>query len=129
MPADQLVAARPGDVGADRRFFFGWLVVAAGFVGMIFGPASVLIYSFGIFVGPLESQFGWTRAQISIGASIIVLLSVLTQPLQGALIDRYGVRRVVLPSIPIFSGALALFYFLNGDIRMLYLAYAAVTIC
>ena len=109
--------------------FFGWFVLGASFVGMVFGPASVLLYSFGVFTGPLEHDFGWSRAQISIGASIIVLVSVLTQPLQGMLVDRFGVRRVVLPSIPVFTGALALLYFLNGDIRLFYASWVLITFC
>src|SRR4051812_30578757 len=62
--------------------YFGSFVIFAAFVGMVFGPASVLVYSFGVFVGPFEQEFGWTRAQISIAASIVVFVSVLTQPLQ-----------------------------------------------
>jgi len=87
---------------ARSSVFFGNFVIFAAFLGMVLGPASVLIYSFGVFVGPLEREFGWTRGQISLAATVIVFVSVLTQPLQGALVDRFGVRKVVLISIPIF---------------------------
>ena len=111
------------------RSYFGSLVIFAAFVGMVFGPASVLVYSFGVFVGPIEQTFGWTRAQISFAATIIVLVSVLTQPLQGILVDRYGVRRVTLISIPIFCAAIAGLYFIPPKIGVFYAAWVIVTLC
>src|SRR6185437_7662762 len=89
--------------GQSGGLFFGWWVMLASFIGMVFGTAAILVFSLGVFIQPLQQEFGWTRAQISVGAAIIVWVSVLTQPIQGILIDRYGVRRVVLPSIPIFT--------------------------
>ncbi len=109
--------------------FFGNFVIFAAFLGMVLGPASVLIYSFGVFVGPLEREFGWTRGQISLAATVIVFVSVLTQPLQGALVDRFGVRRVVLISIPIFCASIAGLYFLPSNIFVFYAAWALVTLC
>ncbi len=109
--------------------FFGWWVMLASFIGMVFGTAAVLVFSLGVFIQPLQQEFGWTRAQISVAAAIIVWVSVLTQPIQGLLIDRYGVRRVVIPSIPIFTVPLALLYFLPSNILVFYAAWIVVTIC
>jgi MFS family permease len=114
---------------ARSGVFFGNFVIFASFVGMVLGPASVLIYSFGVFVGPLEREFGWTRGQISLAATVIVFVSVLTQPLQGALVDRFGVRRMVLISIPIFCASIAGLYFLPPSIFVFYLAWALITLC
>jgi MFS family permease len=108
---------------------FGSLVIFASFIGMVLGPASVLVYSFGVFVGPIEQTFGWTRAQISIAATIIVLVSVITQPIQGILIDRYGVRRVALISVPIFCASIAGLYFIPHNIAVFYAAWVTVTLC
>lgn len=109
--------------------YFGSLVIFAAFIGMVFGPASVLVYSFGVFVGPIEQTFGWTRAQISIAATIIVFVSVITQPIQGILVDRYGVRRVALISVPIFCASIAGLYFIPANIAVFYGAWVAVTLC
>jgi len=115
--------------GRSRGVFFGWWVMLASFIGMLFGTAAILVFSLGVFIQPLQQEFGWTRAQISVAAAIIVWVSVLTQPIQGVLIDRYGVRRVVLPSIPIFTVPLALLYFLPGNIFVFYAAWIVITIC
>lgn len=121
-------AARGGASG-ERAIFFGWWVMIASFVGMVFGTAAVLLFSLGVFIQPLQAEFGWTRAQISVAAAIIVWVSVLTQPIQGILIDRFGVRRIVLPSIPIFTIPLALLYFLPSNILVFYAAWIVITIC
>jgi MFS family permease len=120
------MGARQGHSGG---LFFGWWVMLASFVGMVFGTAAILVFSLGVFIQPLQQEFGWTRAQISVAAAIIVWVSVLTQPIQGILIDRYGVRRVVLPSIPIFSVPLALLYFLPANIFVFYVAWIVITFC
>jgi len=122
-------AVRDDGNGRSGRLFFGWWVMLASFIGMVFGTAAVLLFSLGVFIQPLQQEFGWTRAQISVAAAIIVWVSVLTQPIQGILIDRYGVRRVVLPSIPIFTVPLALLYFLPSNILVFYAAWIVVTIC
>ena len=109
-------AARDDGKRQPGTVFFGWWVTLASLIGMVFGTAAVLVFSLGVFIQPLQQEFGWTRAQISGAAAIIVWVSVLTQPIQGILTDRYGVRRVVLPSIPIFTAPLALLYFLASNI-------------
>ena len=117
----------PQNASAGRNF--GSFVIFAAFIGMVFGPASVLVYSFGVFVGPIEQTFGWTRGEISIAATIIVLVSVITQPIQGILVDRYGVRRVTLISVPIFCLSIAALYFIPDNIAVFYASWAIVTIC
>jgi MFS family permease len=42
----------------------------------------------------LEREFGWTRAEISSGATIVAVLGVLIAPVVGMVIDRIGPRRV-----------------------------------
>ncbi len=53
-------------------------------------------WSFGLYVAPLEDDFGWSRAEISGGFSISLLASGLAAPLIGRWIDRYGPRRMIL---------------------------------
>ena len=106
--------------------YFGWWVVLASFVGLSLGSASMGVFGIGVFVRPLEAEFGWSRAQISFAAAIITYTIVLVSPIQGYLLDRFGVRRVVLRSIPIFSVTLALLYFQGPDIRLFYLAWIVI---
>lgn len=56
--------------------------------------STVNSYSTGLFIAPLEQQFGWTRGQISLGPAITAPIIIIMAPLAGAIIDRFGPRRV-----------------------------------
>lgn len=54
------------------------------------------IYSFGVFVKPLTDTFGWSRASISLIASIRNAVTAIFSPIAGVLSDRYGSRKLIL---------------------------------
>lgn len=80
---------------ADNEWRTGWQVVAASMAGFML--ASFYSYTFGAFIGPIEQEFGWSRAQISIGLSVITLSAAILTPILGWVIDRIGPRRVAIP--------------------------------
>ena len=47
------------------RIYPGWLVVVAAFSGVMVSFGSLLVFTFGIFLKPLSSEFGWSRESIS----------------------------------------------------------------
>ncbi|MDG2004832.1 MAG: MFS transporter [Novosphingobium sp.] len=83
-----------------------WPVVLAGAAGGCL--ASVHLYSIGVMIDPLEREFGWSRAQVSSGLSVVAVVAVLLSPLIGMVIDRIGARRVGLLGICLFCFFLAL---------------------
>lgn len=78
-----------------RHAYYGWWMLAASVVAVALA-AGISFWSFGLYVDPLESDFGWSRAQVSGGFSVGFLASALAAPLIGWWIDRYGPRRVIL---------------------------------
>ena len=60
------------------------------------------VYSFGLFIEPLEKEFGWTREQISLGYSLS-FVSSLFAPLIGKLIDIRGSKIFLVSSIFLVS--------------------------
>jgi MFS family permease len=85
-----------------RRFGFLPLAAALGYA------TSVLhVYSLGAFIGPLQHEFGWSRAQISAGLTIAALISAIGCIPVGMLVDRIGPRRVGLIGVVAMSAALA----------------------
>ena len=81
------------DQAKASRFFYGWVVVAAAFcVALV---AYGIQYSFGIFLEPLEEDFGWSRALISGAASLFMFSRGALAILTGWTTDRYGPRRIV----------------------------------
>lgn len=63
-------------------------------VGMSF--YSMIGYSLGTFIEPLETAFGWGRAQISAGLTIVTLTAMVGAPFMGAAIDFIGTRRIAI---------------------------------
>lgn len=103
------------------------MTAAAAFC-LIFGPSTVLVSGFGVFVYPLAQSFKWGRGQIGFAVSLISLTLIVVSPLQGLLIDRYGTRRVILWSIPAFSAGLFSMRYLGSDLSEFYLRWVLLTV-
>jgi len=95
------VPAAPSEWAANRRMLLAAIV-------SIPVPAA-MSYQLGQFMGPLEQEFGWTRAEASIGYSISLLLGFFTGPLIGRLVDRTNARRLALTGIILTGLAMASF--------------------
>ena len=75
-----------------QRPYSPWLVVtAATGLSVVFG----IFFSFGVFLDPLISDFGWSSALTSFVFSVYALSYSLGAILVGRLADRYGVRSTI----------------------------------
>lgn len=88
-----------------REWLGGWTLVCASAFGVALG--TIHIYSLGVFMEPLEAEFGWTRAAISAGLTISAVVGGLLAPAFGVLLDRFGARRLALPSTVLYCLAIA----------------------
>lgn len=77
------------------RVFYGWVIVGACFLFLLLF-AGAGYYSFSIFIRPLEAEFGWSRASISLSMSIQFLVSGLFSPFVGRIVQSRGPRRLIL---------------------------------
>lgn len=81
-----------GDAATEWRTH--WPIVLASTFGV---TASTLnVYSAGLFIGPLQDAFGWSRAEIASGSLIVSLVTLFAAPFIGSAIDRIGARRIGL---------------------------------
>ena len=62
----------------------------------------------GLFMVPLEAEFGWSRALISASIAVNIALFGLIGPFAASVMDRWGLRRVVLGALALMVGAVAL---------------------
>lgn len=76
------------------RFFYGYVVAAAGFVVWLIGWGTYSI-TFGLFFKPLLAEFHWTRAETSLAFSLSLLLRAMLGITTGWLTDRLGPRIIV----------------------------------
>lgn len=80
-----------------RRMYYGWVVVGVVFTAIIM--AAGLRALPGPLMKPLEDEFGWDRATISIAVSLNLLLFGLLGPLVGRVTDRHGPKPVMLAGL------------------------------
>lgn len=95
MTALRAISGAVAVVSGRRRVFYGWWLLAAAVLSMALG-SGVSFWSFGLYVEPLEAEFGWSRAEVSFGFSLSLLLSGVAAPLIGRWIDTRGPRSAIL---------------------------------
>ncbi len=91
----------------------GWTLVLASAVGFSF--FSVLLSAVGLFMEPLKQEFGWDKSLLSAGPAIATGVTALLSPFYGALIDRFGSRRLALPGIVVTMAGTAMFALADGS--------------
>src|SRR5690606_9235462 len=72
----------------------GWAVLLGCTIGLALG-ASILLFINGVFVHSFQSEFGWTRSQLSSVNLITVVTVIPLAPVAGLIIDKWGVRLAV----------------------------------
>lgn len=90
-----------GAPSANRR----WLVVFVAAIGI--SLSSLNTYSLGVFVRPLQAEFGWSRADIMLGLSIATAAGTLFAPFVGVLVDRFGARFIGIGGVATYCLATA----------------------
>ena len=106
----------------------GVLTVLGSVVGLAFGPSVIAVLTISAYIQPIEQEFHWTRVQVSLAFTIVAYMIVLMSPLQGFFVDRFGPRRVVLTSIPLFGLSLAALYFTPPNLLGYYVLWALVPV-
>jgi len=96
---------------ASRGIHYGWAVVAVTFLTALASAAS--ISAPGVFIVPLEQEFHWSNAEISSALSIRLLLYGLVAPFAAALLNRYGLRNVVVCALTTIITGLVLSLFMT----------------
>src|SRR2546427_5020113 len=102
------------------RFHYAWVVTAVTFFALL-AAASVRAAP-GIFITPLEGEFGWDRASISFAVAISLLPLGLGGPIGGTVVDRVGPRRALLGGLGVIALGLYLLLSLR-DLWQLYLLW------
>src|SRR5215216_1808960 len=91
---------------ARRNIHYGWVMVAVTFLTALISAGTV--GAPGVFIVPLQKEFGWSTAEISSALSIRFILFGLMAPFAAALMNRYGLRNVTLAAqLIVVSGLLA----------------------
>ena len=109
-------APRPGSLGA----------LATGFAVLF--VASGVNFAFGVLFKPILGEFGVARSTLALAATASFLVSALSQPAFGGLIDRFGPRRVILASMALMALGTALVSQVNAPWQFILLYGVAIAV-
>jgi MFS family permease len=95
---------------ANRRW-----VVAATVLGLIVGAGPINVFSFGVFLKPITAELGIGRTTFSSALTLHATMAALMCPVFGWMIDRWGVRRVMLPALVLYALGIAAYALITAD--------------
>jgi len=116
------------DAGWYRTPLFGLPVLIACFFGMASNVGPLIYASFAFIVSDLESEFGWSRSDMTLSVSLLTMVSAAVHPSFGKLVDRFGVRRTLLPSFILMAFSLGVVPFYLNAVWQLWLAFGLAAI-
>jgi MFS family permease len=94
-----------------KRLYYGWIMLVAVVFVMLAGSGIRAV--FGVFIKPIEAEFGWSRAQLSGAAALSLFVLGAVGPMVGWLADVWGPRRVMLLSTAILGAGTLLSSFVG----------------
>lgn len=105
------------------RFYYGWYIVAIAFLAAAV-DVGFLGYIFSLFIKPMGAELGWSRSELSIGATVGTIGSGLLGLVVGPLVDKYGSRIIMV----VGGVALCAVYFGLASVTQLWVFIALYTI-
>ncbi len=111
------------EAGGKPKLYYGYVIVVATFIiiTVVFG----VIFNFGLFLGPMLNEYGWSRAETSAAYSLVFFIYALLGIFAGRLNDRFG-PRIIMTVSSIFLGAGFLLMPLITAIWQFYLFYGII---
>jgi MFS family permease len=107
----------------QRRLHYAWVVAAVTFLALI--TSAGMRATPGVLIVPLQHEFGWSRATITVAISINLVLFGLCGPFAAALMDRFGMRKIMVVAMLSVATAAFLTIFMHEPWQ-LYLLWGVV---
>lgn len=100
-----------------RRLHPAWLVAVVAFVALV-GAAGFRATP-SVMLHPLHEEFHWPLATISAAVSVNLILYGLTAPFAAALMEKFGMRRVVSGALLLVAAGSGLTVFMNSSWQLI----------
>jgi sugar phosphate permease len=95
------------------RIHRAWYVAGVTFLVLI--ASAAFRSSFGVMIVPFEEEYGWSRAATSLAVSVNLVLYGVTAPFAAALMERFGIRRIVAGSMALIALGTGLTVFMTAS--------------
>jgi predicted MFS family arabinose efflux permease len=122
------MSATPTAKGGPARAEWagGWPLILACAVGV--STPSAQIFALGQFMAPLEQEFGWTRAEVSLGMTLSLIVGFVMSPIVGRISDLTNSRNLVLVGLVLSGLSNAAYSLANGNL-VFWVALWAIDAC
>ncbi len=107
------------------RFFYGWIIVAVSFLCWLVADAFGF-YTFGLFIGPLKEEFGWTTLMITGAMTTRGVIAAGLGPLIGYLADKKYGARILMTGGVLAAGATTMAVSQIQSLWQFYLLYGFI---
>ncbi|MDZ8050046.1 MAG: MFS transporter [Aulosira sp. ZfuVER01] len=104
---------------ARRSLHYGWLVAGLTFLALL--VAAGIRSAPGVLIVPLEQEFGWSRATISLAISLNLVLYGLIGPFAAAVMERMGIRRTMVFALAFIALGVGLTTFMSASWQLVLL--------
>ncbi len=111
---------------SERRGAAG--VAVAATVGNMVGITPAISATFGVFLVPIATDFGWPRAEVSGVFALIAVVSAIIYPFVGRAMDRWGARRLLIFGNLVFALSVALLALATPNVFGFYLLFGLIGI-
>ncbi|MCF8557121.1 MAG: MFS transporter, partial [Candidatus Nanopelagicales bacterium] len=101
------------------RVHSAWIVAGVTFLVLL--ASAAFRSSMGVMVVPFEMEYGWSRSAISIAVSVNLVLYGVAAPFAAALMERFGIRQVVVAALALISLGSGLALFLTASWQLVIL--------
>lgn len=102
-----------------------WWVVVATVLGLIVGAGPINVFTFGVFLKPITADLGVGRGLFSSALTLHATIAAIMCPIFGWMIDRWGVRRVMIPALVLYTLGIAAYTLIRADpFAITYLIFA-----
>jgi MFS family permease len=102
-----------------HRIHPAWWVAVVTFLALV-GAAAFRAVP-GVLIDPLRAEFGWSVSTISAAVAVNMALYGLTAPFAAALMERFGIRRVVMCALLVVALGSGLTVFMTSSWQLVLL--------
>jgi sugar phosphate permease len=95
------------------RIHRAWWI--AGVIFLVLLASAAFRSSFGVMIVPFEDEFGWSRAATSVAVSVNLVFYGLTAPFAAALMERFGIPRIIALALACISLGTGLTVFMTAS--------------
>ncbi len=101
-----------------------WWIVVASALGLTVGAGAIYVSAFGVLLKPIAEDLGVGRGVFSSALLLLTISQAAGCVLLGFLLDRFGLRRIMIPGLLLYAASVAMLSTLTASVSYMYFLFA-----